>query len=87
MVGTAGRGVVLGSGSGGGRPLSVGWGASAWGWRGEGASSVEADVGVTLSGGSPLAGGSVGGASGTRGGPENEEMRKSSGLIDGGQTD
>lgn len=66
VVGAAGRGVVLGSGSGEGGPPSVGWGAS----------SVEAeeDVGV-MSGGSPLAGGAVGGASGTRGGPENEEMR------------
>lgn len=76
MVGAAGRSVVLGSGSGAGRLPSVGWGSSARGWRVDGASSMEEDVGVTLSGGSPLAGGAVGGASGTRGGPENEEMRK-----------
>lgn len=77
MVETAGRDVVPGLGSGGGRPVSVGRGALTWGWLGEGASSVggEEDVGATLSGPSSWAWGAVGGASGTRGGPENEKMR------------
>lgn len=52
VVGTTGGDVVLGSGSGGGRPLFVGGGALAWGWLGEGASSTggEEGVGVTPSG-------------------------------------
>lgn len=51
VVGTTGRDVVLGRGSGGGRPPSVGRGALARGWLGDGPSSVEGeDVGMTPSG-------------------------------------
>lgn len=75
--GDVGRG--LGSGRAGGCRLpSVGSGDSGGGSKGEvevvSSSGGEEEVGESLLGSSSGAGGEVGGASVTRGGPENEKM-------------